>query len=95
MKKAAKKAAVRYLALVRMKASAKAQLTPEGVALYFPDRLKSHHLYGKSEWFVFMGEIPNQPGHCVVMKVTGAGLPLEPTGFHHTNLFEEVPEDEV
>lgn len=45
----------------------------------------------KSDVFVFLGEIPNMKGHCIV-----AAHPNGPivSGWHIEN-FEEVPEDET
>jgi hypothetical protein len=41
--------------------------------------------------YLFLGEIPNMPGHCVVADIkTGRLL----TGYHTSN-FVEVPDDET
>lgn len=40
--------------------------------------------------FIFLGEIPNQPGHCVLLGKSGRMY----DGFH-TDDFEELSEDEV
>jgi len=41
--------------------------------------------------YVFLGEIPNMPGHCVVADAKTGQLI---TGYHTDN-FVEIPEDEV
>jgi hypothetical protein len=41
--------------------------------------------------YVFLGEIPNMPGHCVVADANTGQLF---TGYHTDN-FAEIPEDEI
>jgi diadenosine tetraphosphate (Ap4A) HIT family hydrolase len=57
-------------------------------------------LYGEAERrlpfkagraYVFLGEIPNMPGHCVVVELRGGRIW---SGFHTDN-FCEIPPDEV
>lgn len=43
-------------------------------------------------YFVFLGEIPNMPGHCVVAQHGGAGMVI--SGFETSN-FEVVPTKET
>ena len=40
--------------------------------------------------FLFVGEIKNMPGHCVVIPQQGGAI-----WGYHTNSFIEIPEDEV
>jgi hypothetical protein len=41
--------------------------------------------------FIFLGEIPNVPGHCLIADLyTG-----EVSGMHHTDNFREATEEEV
>jgi len=51
-------------------------------------------LLGKQ--FIYLGDIPNQPGHCVLVEV-GPKPNLEGKLhlFRHTDDFEEIPEDEL
>lgn len=51
-------------------------------------------LIGKQ--FIFLGEFPNQPGHCILVKI-GEGPDYRGSFemFRHTADFEEVPEDEL
>ena len=50
----------------------------------------------KDTAFVFLGEIPNMPGHCVVVEhlVKGLNPGKIYTGFH-TDRFQELSKDEV
>jgi len=45
----------------------------------------------KNAVLVFLGEIPNMPGHCVVADVKTGKVR---TGLH-TDRFEEIPEEET
>ena len=51
--------------------------------------------FGKDpEWpgpLIFLGEIPNMPGHCVVIEIVSKELHIG----YHTDRFEELPEDET
>jgi hypothetical protein len=40
--------------------------------------------------YIFIGEIPNMPGHCIVAQKNG----IFHTGYHTEN-FKEIPEDET
>lgn len=42
--------------------------------------------------FIYLGEIPNMPGHCVVAQHGGTGMTI--SGFH-TESFEVVPEEDM
>ena len=50
---------------------------------------------------IFLGEIPNQPGHCILWSIEqypGIGrldYEVKPELFRHTADFEELSEDEV
>jgi len=46
--------------------------------------------------FVFLGEFPNQPGHCILVEIgPRPDYPGRFEMFRHTVDFEEVPEDEL
>lgn len=55
-----------------------------------PDSRKLYPFHEENT-YVFLGEIPNMPGHCVVAE--------HPRGMiisgYHTDLFVEIPEDEA
>lgn len=53
--------------------------------------------FDKDERFIFLGEIPNMPGHCVVLRmVTGPGLVKPDAVFgYHTENFVELPTEEI
>lgn len=40
---------------------------------------------------IFLGEIPNMPGHCIVYDTLSKQMMIG----YHTENFEEIPEDEV
>jgi hypothetical protein len=52
---------------------------------------KNHDLL-KSSFFIYLGEIPNMPGHCVVADYGNKGRIL--SGFH-TEDFEVVPLEDL
>lgn len=54
-----------------------------------------HTLLNKQ--FIFFGEIPNQPGHCVLKTVGPRDQDYVGAWelFRHTDDFEEVPQDEL
>lgn len=66
------------------------------VGRYSPEDMERYYkpLVGKQ--FIFFGEIPNQPGHCILWTVgPKPTLVGEPEFFRHTEDFEEIPEDEL
>jgi len=71
--------------IVRFKSE---QHSAENIAKYFTQFLNKQ--------FIFLGEFPNQPGHCILVEI---GPQPDYLGtlkmFHHTDNFEEVPEDEL
>ena len=71
--------------IVRFK---RGQHSAEYIAKYFTKLLDKQ--------FVFLGEFPNQPGHCILVEI-GPQPDYQGTFkmFHHTVNFEEVPEDEL
>ena len=77
---------IRQYALVRFRAELRQKEIKQG---YYAD------LVGKQ--FIYLGEIPNQIGHCVLVEVgpkpdlLGTAIRL----FHHTGDFEEIPEDKL
>lgn len=52
---------------------------------------KPRYPFKKEEAYVFLGEIPNMPGHCVVAEHKSGKIHA---GFH-TELFTELSDDEV
>ena len=59
----------------------------------FPEKYHQEYLktFKKKHPYVFFGEIPNMPGHCVVIDhYTG-----EIFSGYHTEDFIEIPEEEV
>lgn len=52
---------------------------------------ENNHPIGKPEVFIYFGEIPNMPGHCVTMDHRSGKFF---SGFHIEN-FEEVPDDDM
>lgn len=81
----------RPLSLVRFKRNHRSEEDEQKYYLSLLDR-----------WFIYLGDIPNQPGHCVLINAGGA--PGHPEHnheqrtlelFRHTGDFEEVPEGEV
>lgn len=78
--------AIRQYALVRFRHELRKKEIEEG---YYAA------LIGKE--FIYLGDIPNQPGHCVLVEIgpkpdlLGSAIRL----FHHTSDFEEIPEDEL
>ena len=53
--------------------------------------LVRHYPFKKEEAYVFLGEIPNMPGHCVILGQKSGQIHA---GFH-TELFTELPADET
>jgi hypothetical protein len=50
-----------------------------------------HYPFAERRNYVFLGNIPNMPGHCIVVdQHTGQIY----TGYH-TEDFKEIPEDEI
>jgi hypothetical protein len=49
--------------------------------------------FKKGQMFIYLGEIPNMPEHCVI--VTAGGKWGKTLVGVHTERFEEVPEDET
>jgi hypothetical protein len=47
--------------------------------------------FRKNATLVFLGEIPNMPGHCIVADLKTGTL----SGGYHTERFEEIPDDET
>ena len=41
--------------------------------------------------YIFLGDIPNMPGHCIVMDPSDCKFFC----MYHTDHFKEIPEDEV
>lgn len=52
----------------------------------YPESRILHH-----ERFIFLGEIPNMIGHCIVVTISESHI----LNGLHTYDFEEIPEDEV
>lgn len=48
------------------------------------------HPFEKNKPYVFLGEIPQMPGHCIVADYKTGQLYCG----YHTENFEEIPEDE-
>ena len=64
------------------------QHSKEHLDKYYAQLLNKH--------FVFLGEFPNQPGHCILVEIgSGPDYPGKFEMFRHTDDFEEVPEDEL
>jgi len=53
----------------------------------------SNDLFSKEKTYVFLGEIPNMPGHCVVVEYSDKAAKVF-TGYHCDN-FIELAKDEV
>lgn len=57
------------------------------------DKQYHHHFpFTPTDTFIFLGEIPNMPGHCVVAS---KGNPAEIHACYHTGNFIELTEEEV
>ncbi len=56
-----------------------------------PDGTESPYPFSVGETLVFLGEIPNMPGHCVVARHLGGTVH---SGYHTEN-FVELDQDEV
>lgn len=65
------------------------QYNPEDMERYYKKLVGKH--------YIFMGEIPNQPDHCVLWAVGPRNKDYvgKPEFFRHTADFEEVPEDDL
>ena len=50
-----------------------------------------YDIENKDDMFVYMGEIPNMSGHCVVMDITISKLIIS----HHTDSFRELRDEEI
>lgn len=55
-----------------------------------PERSRAHPLK-PGHAYVFLGEIPQTPGHCVIADPTAGRI----WAGYHTDNFEEVPRDEA
>lgn len=55
---------------------------------YYLDKFENK---GKLILFIFLGEIPNAPGHCILSDLTNGKI----IGLYHTDNFREATEDEV
>lgn len=55
---------------------------------YFLDKFENK---GKSILFIFLGEIPNVPKHCILGDLNSGKI----IGIYHTSNFREATEDEV
>ena len=56
-----------------------------------PADFHSKYPFEKEQVLLFMGEIPNMPGHCVVVDNSSGKL----YSGYHTENFIEIPEDET
>jgi diadenosine tetraphosphate (Ap4A) HIT family hydrolase len=56
-----------------------------------PQDFHSKYPFEKKQVLLFMGEIPNMPGHCVVVDNASGKL----YSGYHTENFTEIPEDET
>lgn len=67
--------------------------TPRQYALVecLPYPEEKHRPFPKGQAFVFLGEIPNMPGHCIVAEAKKGKLHV---GFH-TDRFKEITEDKT
>jgi hypothetical protein len=52
---------------------------------------RARYPFKKDEAYVFLGEIPNMPGHCVVAERTNGKIHAG----YHTKSFHELSADEV
>ena len=50
-----------------------------------------YDIENKDDVFVYMGEIPNMSGHCVVMNITISKLIIS----HHVDSFRELRDEEI
>jgi len=55
---------------------------------YFLSRFEND---GKLKLFIFLGEVPNARGHCILTDLDNGKI----IGLYHTNNFREATEDEV
>ncbi len=56
-----------------------------------PDEFVDKYPFDENRTYVFLGEIPNMPGHCVVADHRSGKV----FSGYHTEGFSELPEDEV
>ena len=80
----------RPLSIVRFKVEDRKKEIEQG---YYTGLLDSD---GKSKQFIYLGDMPNQTGHCVLIEI-GPQPDLQGSFrlFHHTADFEEIPEDDL
>lgn len=56
-----------------------------------PTAINSQYPFRAEASYIFLGEIPNMPGHCVVAEHESGRI----YSGYHTENFTEIPEDEV
>ena len=56
-----------------------------------PIELHKDYPFKKTNTYIFFGDIPNMPGHCIVIDFKTGNIF---SGFH-TDRFIEIPEDET
>jgi hypothetical protein len=56
-----------------------------------PAEYHSRYPFTRQGVYVFLGEIPNMPGHCVVAEHPRGKI----YSGYHTEYFAEIPEDQV
>lgn len=56
-----------------------------------PKGIKNQYPFKEKHPYIFFGEIPNMPGHCIVMDNETKEL----YSGYHTDHFTEMPEDEI
>lgn len=61
----------------------------------FKDVYGAEDIHPNSNRFVFLGEIPNMEGHCLLLDVAGYKKFSYYPYFVHLNEIEVIPEDEV
>ena len=49
------------------------------------------NVFGNNKLFIFLGEIPNARGHCILVDLTTGKI----IGIYHTSNFREANENEV
>lgn len=64
------------------------RLEVAGTCKEYDDSMKD--IFGDSH-YIFLGDIPNMPCHCVLFDPDGGEI----IPFYHTDNFKEVPEDEL
>ena len=61
------------------------------IVRHIPYPVEKRGPFPRGAALVFLGEIPNMPGHCVVAEVNTGRVHAG----YHTERFEEVPEDQT